>query len=131
MPCCAKGRLRKILLHIWKKKSKKNPPRSARIFKINALEHFGAAVDACFFVLEMDPAENSVACEVFDTLAAKTPSHTFGFVGGHIIHDVKAFKRQKDLLGPDGSYAALWHQARLLKGNGINGGARRVSQRIR
>jgi len=101
---CKRTVARKILLHIWKKKRNYNSLRSARIYKIDALDHFGAAVDACFFVVEIAPNANTLACDVFDALDAKEPSHTFGFLDGHIIRDVKAFKRQRDLLGPERWY---------------------------
>ena len=43
---CKTAVARKILLHAWKKNVRLH---SARIYKIDALAHFGAAVDACFF----------------------------------------------------------------------------------
>jgi hypothetical protein len=99
---CKRAVARKILLHIWTKKDKSL--RSARIYKIDALGHFGAAVDACFFVLEIEPAADAVDCEVFDALDAEVPSHTFGFADGHIIRDVVVFKEHRQLLGPERRY---------------------------
>jgi hypothetical protein len=98
---CKSAVARKILLQIWKDRGSL---RSARIYKIDALSHFGAAVDACFFVLEIAPDTHSVACDVYDSLDAECPSHTFGFVDGHLIRDVVAFERHRDLLGPEKNY---------------------------
>ena len=58
---CKTAVARKILLHIWKKK---HPLQSASIYKIDASAHFGAAVDACFFVLEIQPKAHSLTCEI-------------------------------------------------------------------
>jgi hypothetical protein len=101
---CKTAVARKMLLHIWKKKD--SPLRSARVYKIDTLAHFGAAVDACFFVVEIQPNAHALSCEVYDTLSAETPSHTFGFLDGHIIRDVEAFNRHRDLLGPENEY--IW-----------------------
>jgi methylase of polypeptide subunit release factors len=98
---CKSTVARKILLQIWKNNK---PLRSARIYKIDALGHFGAAVDACFFVLDIEPEARARACDIYESLAAERPSHTFGFLDGHIIRDVAAFKKHRDLLGPETSY---------------------------
>lgn len=99
---CKRTVARKILLHIWKKGN--NSLRAARIYKIDALSHFRAAVDACFFILEIEPDGGALGCEVFDALDAEVPSHALGFLDGHIVRDVAAFKRHRDLLGPETSY---------------------------
>jgi methylase of polypeptide subunit release factors len=92
---------RKILLHIWKKK---NPLHAARLYKIDALGHFGAAVDACFFVLEIKAWGNALSCDIFNSLDAPAPSQTIGFLDGHIISHVAAFNRHRSLLGPEDRY---------------------------
>jgi hypothetical protein len=93
---------RKILLHIWR--SKGNSLHSARIYKIDALTSFGAAVDACFFVLQIQPKAHSLSCDIFDSLNAQSPLRTLGFLDGHIIGDVVAFNRYRNLLGPEDRY---------------------------
>lgn len=100
---CKRAVARKILLHIWKKK-RHNSLRSARVYKIDALRHFGAAVDACFFVLETDPEAHGLRCDVFDALDARKPSHTFGYVDGHVIRDETVFRAHRNLLGPEKRY---------------------------
>ncbi len=94
---------RKILLYAWKQKT---PLHSARIYKIDALSYFGAAVDACFFVLEIQLQTHTLGCKVFDSLEAQTPTHTIDFLDGHIISDVAAFNRQRRLLGAENHY--IW-----------------------
>jgi len=98
---CKTAVARKVLVYIWKKKL---PLRSARIFKIDAQAHFGAAVDACFFVLELEPNIHAQSCDVFDSLNAERPTHTAGFHDGHLINDVPVFNRYRHLLGPERHY---------------------------
>ena len=93
---------RKTLLYLWRKKE--NPIRSARIYKIDASSHFGAAVDACFFILEVQPHAAALRCDMFDALNVENPSHTIGFVDGHIISDLALFNRWRNLLGPEDRY---------------------------
>lgn len=95
---------RKILLSIWKSSNVRL--QSARIFKIDAPKHFGAAVDACFLVLELDPASRVVSCDVFADLSATVPEQTFGFQDGHVVSDISAFTRYRDLLEPEREY--IW-----------------------
>lgn len=100
---CKTAVARKILLHIWKKNV---TLRSARIYKIDALRHFGAAVDACFFILEIQPETRTLGCDIFDSLEAKVPSHTIGFLDGHIISDIQLFNQHRMLLGSEDHY--IW-----------------------
>ncbi len=98
---CKTAVARKVLTHIWKKRI---PTCSARIYRIDALAHFGAAVDACFFVVEFDGALVYQRCEVFNSLTAPSPSSSLGFHEGHIVTDAEAFDRLHHLLGRDAHY---------------------------
>jgi hypothetical protein len=66
---------RKVLRAAWKSKE---PVSEARIYKIDALAHFGAAVDACLFVLRFDGAISS-SCSVFSSLDETAPSKKFAY----------------------------------------------------
>jgi methylase of polypeptide subunit release factors len=98
---CKTAVARKLLLNAWKKRA---PLHTARIYKIDALSHFGAAVEACFFVLETRPDALSTSCDVFESLDAESPSHSLGFMDGHLILDALAFNRHRSLLGRDENY---------------------------
>jgi methylase of polypeptide subunit release factors len=98
---CKTAVARKILLHIW---TTRYPISAARLYRIDALARFGAAVDACFFVVETGPNEKVVACDIFDDLGSSLPERTIGFCDGHVIADVDAFTTHRDLLGPDDHY---------------------------
>jgi len=92
---------RKILLHAWKKAL---PLRSARIYKIDARRHFGAAVDACFFVLEIEPEAQTMDCAIFSDLNVDVPAQRLGFLDGYIISDVAMFNQYRKLCGPEERY---------------------------
>lgn len=98
---CKTAVARKILLHIWKKKY---PLRAARMYQIDALLHFRAAVDACFLILETQPRAQALSCDIFDAIDAKTSSHAIGFSGGHVISNMTAFNRHRNILGPEDRY---------------------------
>lgn len=99
---CKTSVARKVLLRAWKGRY---PLRTARMYGIDALRHFGAAVDACFFVLEVQPGAYAPGCDVYATLDAAMPGRTIGFDGGHLIADMAAFSRQCHLFGPEEHYA--------------------------
>jgi hypothetical protein len=98
---CKTAVARKTLLHIWKQKI---PLQSASIYKIDASAHFGAAVDACFFVLQIYPNSRALSCKIFGSLDALEPSNTLGFIDGHVISDVAAFNKYRGLLEADKNY---------------------------
>jgi methylase of polypeptide subunit release factors len=99
---CKTAVARKILLHIWKNGS--IPLCAARIYKFDAAAYFGVAVDACFFVLEIQPQGKALECEIFTSLNVEAPSHTLGFLDGHIIPHIAAFNEHRDLMGQESHY---------------------------
>jgi hypothetical protein len=92
---------RKILLHAWKRSV---PIQSARIFKIDALANFGAAVDACFFVVDVVSGASSSSCDVFESLDATGPSRTIAHFDGYLVTDAAVYRRRRDLLGEEKRY---------------------------
>lgn len=99
---CKTAVARKILQHAWK--ARKNAIHTARIFKFDALSTFGAAVDACLFVLELRPNATGFSCDVFESFGASAPAYTMGFIEGHIVNNVAVFKQQQALYGPEDRY---------------------------
>jgi hypothetical protein len=99
---CKTAVARKILLQIWKNGN--IPLSGARIYKFDAPAYFGASVDACFFVLEIQPQGNALECEIFASLKAEAPSHTIGFLDGHIIPHIAAFNKHRNLMGHENHY---------------------------
>ena len=87
---------RKVLRQMWKTDE---PVGRATIFKVDAMHHFGAAVDACLFVLPVGQGTSSRNCDVFDGLEEHEPSGTVGFCDGMLVQDVDAFMEYRHLLG--------------------------------
>jgi hypothetical protein len=98
---CKTAVARKILLHLWKKKIGFS---EARIYKIDALRNFNAAVDACFFVVAVDAKAHCTECLVFDDIDNDEPSKRIGFRDGHAIWDMSAYRLYRSLLGEDKNY---------------------------
>ncbi len=95
---CKTSVARKVLLQTWKNKM---PPRSAYLYKIDALHWFGAAVDACFIVIDVEPA-NQVqipTCDIFDGLDSEHPTQTISYVDGYIVSDLTTYAKHRSLLG--------------------------------
>lgn len=98
---CKTAVARKILTHTWKRGY---PMKSAWLHGIDAPSHFGAAVDACFFMLETDPGSARSDCEVFDCLEAAVPSRRVGFQNGLLIENAATFADHAHLCGPEPHY---------------------------
>ncbi len=101
---CKTAVARKILHHIWKQGN--IPLRAARIYEFDAHAYFGASVDACFFVLDIQPQGKALECEIFASLRAEAPSHTIGFLDGHIIPHIATFNEHRNLMGHENHY--IW-----------------------
>lgn len=98
---CKTAVARKILRSVWKGGQS---DFESRIIKINALKHFGAAVDACFFILQKTKAKVTESCPVFDDFHSEKPCSVLGFHSGMMLSDVPTFSRQRTLLGNDKNY---------------------------
>ncbi|MDR1827207.1 MAG: hypothetical protein LBR29_02625 [Methylobacteriaceae bacterium] len=94
---------RKVLRGVW---SRGEPVGRAALFKVDALQHFGAAVDACLFVLPVGVGPSSQECDVFDSLAAEQPSGVIGRYDGVMVSDVGAFLEHRALIGVNADY--IW-----------------------
>lgn len=98
---CKTAVARKILGHVWRKGISIS---GARIYRINSLSHFGAAVEACFFVISLERGGNCKECGVFEELSDETPKHVIGFRHGHILRNVRTFAKRENLLGAESHY---------------------------
>jgi hypothetical protein len=87
---CKTSVARKVLAYAWKHDQQ---IASARIYKIDALKHFEAAVDACFFVMDCTSKAHPKDCEVYDDIEASKPSHVVGYHDATLVVDVAAYER--------------------------------------
>ncbi len=75
------------------------------IYLIDAKIHFGAAVDACLFVLSTNNID-SIDCEVYEDLQSTKSIYLIGQRDGLILHDTVKYEKWKHLAGQDLKY--LW-----------------------
>ena len=96
---CKTSVARKILLYAWKQSG----VLLAQIYKIDAMAHFGAAVDACLFVLVLDPQASCTTCDIFSSLDDTVSSSNIALCQGHLVANGSA-EQLKALWGPDKHY---------------------------
>lgn len=57
------------------------------------MQHFGAAVEACLFILPVAQVNPSQDCDVFASLQAADPESTIGFHDGFLVSNVQSYTR--------------------------------------
>jgi hypothetical protein len=98
---CKTAVARKLLRHAWKEGVRTT---GSRMVQIDAMKHFSASVDACFFSLKTNGGRNSNDCEFFDDFKELTPSNVFGYHEGMMLSHVDLFYKHKEILGRDIHY---------------------------
>lgn len=87
---------RKVLQYAW---SKRLQVKSSVTYSVNALEHFGASVEACLLVCILEPGAGSQECEVYRDLDESTAYSRFAFRNGRLVANLNAFERYGYLYG--------------------------------
>lgn len=98
---CKTSVARKILRHAWKDGVETT---GSRMVQIDAMKHFSAAVDACFFSLKTNGNNTSTDCSFFDDFSASKPSNIFGYHEGMMLSHTDEFYKYADFLGKDSHY---------------------------
>ncbi len=98
---CKTAVARKILQASWKAK---RPIADSACIQIDAMGHFGAAVDACCFIVEWSKNSASTNCALFDSFEDDAPSSVFGLHDGIVIADVDAYRQHRRLIGKESHY---------------------------
>jgi len=87
---------RKVLTHAWKNQIHLN---TSRIYGVDAAQHFGASVGACFLVCDTLPPGRECNCPVYKDMAAKKAAQAIGFRDGVPVADITLYHRWKHLQG--------------------------------
>jgi hypothetical protein len=88
---------RKLLAHCW---SASIPIVEAAIYRIDAAEHFDAAVDASLVVIEFGESAKPKRAQVYSQLSrAIRPTATVALEDGALIADLDAYRATKHLVG--------------------------------
>ena len=83
------------------------PITDAAIRRLDAMEWFGAAVDACLFSVQVTEGDASYEAAVYEDLRAARPAYRIGFVNGQFVADIEAYSRTAFL---DGASPMEWRQ---------------------
>lgn len=83
---CKTSVARKVLMNSWEQEI---PVESARMYHIDAQRYFGAAVDACLFILQIGTTASCQECAEYASLESHSPTQTFGLRSGRLIADVR------------------------------------------
>jgi hypothetical protein len=92
---CKTAIARKLLRFAWQNDGRIT---KASLHRIDAKKHFGAAVDACLFLVQTGSSGLTEAA-VFDDLDARTPSKFLGLAGEDLVSNVRVYKKLKHLEG--------------------------------
>lgn len=97
---CKTSVARKLLAHVW---NKNLPLASASLFRIDAKQAFGAAVEACFLVLKFSPRTPVVTqeCKQFASLSLANPTRVLSFRGGTVVGDAELLDKWAHLEGSE------------------------------
>ena len=88
---------RKLLAHCW---STDMPIIDSAIYRIDAAEHFDAAVDASLVVIEFGESAKPKRAQVYSQLSrAIRPTATIALEDGTLIADLDAYRATKHLVG--------------------------------
>ncbi len=91
---CKTATARKILSYAWKQTFQ---IARANFYRIEAEKYFGAAVDACWLVIEMSPGSRSVECNDHSELNLGVAPRSFGLRDDRLIADLSAYEGWKGL----------------------------------
>jgi hypothetical protein len=89
---------RKILAFAWQRGI---PLAEARVYRIDALAHFGAAVEACLLVVHVTGRSGHATCPYYPRLDSAAPSKRFGLVDDILVADLSAYQRYRMLRSDD------------------------------
>ena len=93
---CKTAVARRAMLHAWESGIAID---DACLYRIDATEHFGAAVDACLLVCRTGGKQPARDCRVYASLAGTTPSHIFGYRDDQLVAEAAAFDAWRHLQG--------------------------------
>jgi hypothetical protein len=94
---------RKLLARAWKHST---PLVNACLYRIDADKYFGAAVDACLFVVSNYGGNAESKCRVYRNLDENAFDHEIGFDKGRLVADFDLYQKSSFLLS--GRKQQLW-----------------------
>jgi len=74
--------------------------KSFSLYFVDAPKHFGAAVEACFLIIEFEPGKICKRAAAYESMAAVRPARTFAYENDLLVGDAEAYELVKHLSGP-------------------------------
>ena len=102
---CKTSVARKILAYVWRQQL---PMRSARMYLIDAVQEFAAAVDACLLVCDFHPSGANMDADIYASLESSESSSRIGWRSGKLVADIGHFDRWKHLSSAKESERYKW-----------------------
>ncbi len=96
---CKTAVARKALTYAWRTAILLS---AAAIYRIDAQQEFGAAVDACLLVCGFAPSSSVTECAVYPTLEAIEPERRIGYENHQLIADLPRYRQWGRLQGASG-----------------------------
>ena len=93
---CKTAVARKVLRYAW---SQNFQIAKSAVYSIDAVEHFGASVDACLLVCILEPGTASKECAIYPDLEALMHDSMFALCDGRLVADLDAVKIYGHLSG--------------------------------
>ncbi len=93
---CKTAVARRVLAYAWKNDL---TTASASLYRLDAQEHFGVAVDAGLLLIRTRSTGRSKECLVYPSLHAERASGMFGWRDGMLIADIRLYEKWKHLAG--------------------------------
>lgn len=97
---CKYSVARKVIRQVKKKSGNRF---SVYIYSIDAKASFGAAVEACLFILSTNTS-NTIDCKVYENLKSEKASYLIGERDGSIVRDTSKYEKWRHLAGQDLMY---------------------------
>jgi len=95
---CKTAVARKILAYAWKNNITVS---NSAIYRIDALSHFDASVDACLLFCRFSPFSHNFDTPIFNSLEATEPEQIIGYRDNEIVASVEKYDLWKHLRGQE------------------------------
>lgn len=92
---CKSATARKVLRHAWRNDLRVS---AASLHAIDAMAHFGVAVDACLFIARLG-RNGPEQADLYPDLDAATPVRQIGLAGQDLVSDLTAYRRMRHFEG--------------------------------
>lgn len=99
---CKTAVARKVLAQAWKHSEKLS---SSQIYIVDAMKHFNASVEACFFVMGIGNPK-SQDCYAYDSLGDTKPARRIGYRDSIVVADIDGYEKWRHIRGANAVY--IW-----------------------